>query len=177
MACRNWIKLCCGEEEEVKYSAFVAADDAGYNADAAVSQTDTERIRRIEDKVALANRHKRSDRPGDRHTITCKPIDMTCIQNRPPSYPKSDEQVEFLSKVIRESLIVLDLEDAEIRLLCMAMQQETVEPGTTIIRKGDIGDFYYIIEQGTVIFVDPDRSDSIVGSVGRGEGFGELALL
>ena len=186
MTCFNWSNICCGDsEEEVKYSAFVNADDddawlTGANdAAATVPSTDKERIRRIEEKVTMANRHKQSQerRPGDRNTITCKPIDLTCLDQGPPSYPKSDDQVEFLSKVIQESLIVLDLEGAEIRLLCMAMQQETVAPGTTIIRKGDIGDFYYVVDQGTVVFVDPDRGDTILGSVGRGEGFGELALL
>jgi hypothetical protein len=202
MACNRFFDFCCGEaEEEVKYGALIPRDDdLGWNTDATTSSNNKnnnldnssnhslgmddgkERIRRIEEKVTLINRHrsKEQQRPGIRGTITCKPIDMTeyCQNHQPPSFPKSNQEIAFLSQVLKESLmIVLDLEDSEIQLLCMAMQKETVAPGTTIIRKGDIGDYFYIIDQGEVLFVDPDKEESNLGRVGRGNAFGELALL
>jgi hypothetical protein len=186
MACNRFINACCGEgEEEWKYGAFepmAASRESGSSSNGANSfrESERERIRRIEEKVTQINQQRTLVRPGFRGTVACKPIDMTeyCSNHEPPSFPKSDVEIEFLSQVLKDALsIVLDLGDAEIHLLCVAMQKETVPAATTIIRKGDIGDFYYVIDQGTVCFVDPDQEDQHLGEVGRGEAFGELALL
>lgn len=62
----------------------------------------------------------------------------------------------------------------EMDLLVNAMQKELASEGTTVIRQGDVGDFYYIIERGTIDF---DLDGKSVGCANKGEGFGELALL
>ncbi|GKZ01355.1 hypothetical protein MPSEU_001086500 [Mayamaea pseudoterrestris] len=185
MSCTNLFKLCCGEgEEALKYGAFVSSDSSPgfgweYNGDTSTPD-EKERIQRIEEKVTLINRHRSKEvRPGIRGTIACKPIDMT-TNYEPPSHPKSEEDVEFLMQALRDSLmIVLDLDDSELKLLCSAMEKETVPAGTMVIEKGDMGDFYYIIDSGEVAFVDPDNQDNVttLSKAGRGEAFGELALL
>jgi CRP-like cAMP-binding protein len=43
-----------------------------------------------------------------------------------------------------------------------------------VIRAGDIGDRFYVVEDGRVEVLDGDR---VVRSMGPGEGFGEIALL
>ena len=56
------------------------------------------------------------------------------------------------------------------------MEKEVVSKGKKIIQQGDVGDFFYVIEEGTVnFFVDGDVDP--VGSCSNGESFGELALL
>jgi MFS family permease len=50
----------------------------------------------------------------------------------------------------------------------------TVESGAVVIREGDRGDRYYVIESGTFRIA---RSGEAVAALGPGEGFGEVALL
>jgi hypothetical protein len=177
MSWSSFINVCCGQaEEQIKYGAFIPNED------------EKDRIQRIEEKVTLMNRHLNSEvlvgggfNNNIRGTIACKAIDMTeYLQNyQPPSHYKSEDEMEFLVQVLNDSLtIVLDLEDSEVKLLASAMEKETVPAGTTIFKKGDDGDFYYIVGEGEVLVVDPDQDDDgNFTTICQGEAFGELALL
>jgi CRP-like cAMP-binding protein len=50
-----------------------------------------------------------------------------------------------------------------------------------LIRQGEEGDYFYIIEEGSVACVkngeDPNEQDILVRELSRGEHFGELALI
>jgi len=56
------------------------------------------------------------------------------------------------------------------------MQKQVTNKGSNIIKQGDVGDFFYIVEQGVVNFYIEGTPDA-VGSCSNGESFGELALL
>ena len=58
--------------------------------------------------------------------------------------------------------------------LAATMGREEYRAGETIIRKGDFGDRYLLIESGTVEIVD---DGTLLAVLGPHEGFGELALL
>lgn len=61
-----------------------------------------------------------------------------------------------------------------------AMRPLTVQAGETVVRQGDPGDRYYVIEQGraAVWRVDPFTDEkALVRMLGPGDGFGEEALL
>lgn len=65
--------------------------------------------------------------------------------------------------------ILAPLPLATLELLAGALVQIRYPPGSVVIRKGDAGDRFYVVDQGEV---------EIAGSrFGRGEGFGEIALL
>jgi hypothetical protein len=49
-----------------------------------------------------------------------------------------------------------------------------VPASTEVVRQGDEGDRFYIVAEGTFAAI---RDGKVVGSVGPGEGFGEIALL
>ena len=52
--------------------------------------------------------------------------------------------------------------------------QQVSEANIDIIRQGDIGDYFYVVEQGEIgFYVD----GNLVGSCKKGACFGELALL
>ena len=51
----------------------------------------------------------------------------------------------------------------------------TVEPGEVIIREGDVGDAYYVLESGALSITQRDRHLRTVAQ--RGDGVGEIALL
>jgi CRP-like cAMP-binding protein len=71
------------------------------------------------------------------------------------------------------------MDNAELRLLVSRMRPERYAPGQIIIRQGEPGDKFYVIERGHVdVIVRDERGVSEVANrLGRGDFFGELALL
>jgi CRP-like cAMP-binding protein len=71
------------------------------------------------------------------------------------------------------------MDEAEITLLCSRLREEHYSPGQVIIRQGERGDRFYIIKRGHVeVTVRDERGVSeVVNQLGRGDCFGELALL
>jgi len=91
-----------------------------------------------------------------------------------PRYPKSDGAVQFIDNSLVDNFIFASLSGKERRLLIDAMVMDTVQAGTVIIKQGETGDFFYVVDEGHVSFaVDGNH----VGACGRGGSFGELALL
>jgi len=91
-----------------------------------------------------------------------------------PFFAKSDTSIQFIDTSLVDNFIFASLSAKERRLLIDAMIMETVPAGTIIIRQGDVGDFFYVVDDGHVSFaVDGNH----VGACGRGGSFGELALL
>ncbi|KAG7357287.1 serine/threonine protein kinase [Nitzschia inconspicua] len=105
--------------------------------------------------------------------IFAQKIDLT--ENfETPRFPKSDTAIQFIDNSLVDNFIFASLSSKERRLLIDAMVMETVPAGTVIIKQGDIGDFFYVVDEGHVSFaVDGNH----VGACGRGGSFGELALL
>ncbi len=71
------------------------------------------------------------------------------------------------------------LSQDEIDHLCSRLQTENYAPGQTIIRQGELGDRFYIIARGSVevIVRSPKGVSEIVNHLGRGDYFGQVALL
>lgn len=92
----------------------------------------------------------------------------------PPEYPKTKSDADFLDKALGSNFIFSDLTVKERELLINAMQKQECNESEIIITQGDVGDFFYICEKGTVNFV---ADGNAVGSCGMGGSFGELALL
>lgn len=91
-----------------------------------------------------------------------------------PFYPKSDPAIKFIDVSLADNFIFASLTPKERRLLIDAMVLDSVAAGTIIIQQGDIGDYFYVVEDGHVSFsVDSHH----VGACTRGASFGELALL
>jgi CRP-like cAMP-binding protein/tRNA A-37 threonylcarbamoyl transferase component Bud32 len=91
-----------------------------------------------------------------------------------PRYPKSDAAVQFIDSALEDNFIFASLSEKERRNLIDAMMMETVPAGTVIIKQGETGDYFYVVEEGHVSFAVDNQH---VGSTGRGGSFGELALL
>ena len=57
---------------------------------------------------------------------------------------------------------------------------ESHPAGTTIIQQGDVGDKFYVVQSGVVevrLKAEGEQEETTVGRLGRGEYFGEIALL
>lgn len=151
----------------------------------------TERIQQYERQISRINKHRltgsdsTTSSDSDEHvvqrgTIYNPAIDLENDDFEIPSYPKTNAQVAFLQEVLKDNFIFMDMTDKEFRQFIGAMQHETVSAGKQIIQQGDVGDFFYIVESGTVDFIQEDgvaSKNAVVGTCEAGGSFGELALL
>jgi NADH dehydrogenase len=63
-------------------------------------------------------------------------------------------------------------------VLTSSIRDQHFEPGDTIFRQGDLGDSVYIIEEGQCdVLREHDGEQQLMATLGRGEYFGEMAVL
>ncbi|KAL3763492.1 hypothetical protein ACHAW5_010884 [Stephanodiscus triporus] len=92
---------------------------------------------------------------------------------------KRDEIIlETLRKVkIGDSVLGDVLEPSDINAMALATQSDSFCKGDVIIRQGEKGDAFYIIENGTVDVLINDQGDQPVARLTSGQFFGEKALM
>lgn len=91
-----------------------------------------------------------------------------------PVNEKSDEDKEFIRGAVEDNFIFSGVEGAALANLLNAFELREAEDGETIITEGEVGDFFYILQEGKVSF---SVQGSKVGSAEKGSSFGDLALL
>ena len=69
------------------------------------------------------------------------------------------------------------LSESEISTLALACLTETYEAGHVIVREGEPGDIFYMIDSGSVDVFIKAKGSKPVATLQRGKFFGELALL
>ena len=91
-----------------------------------------------------------------------------------PSYAKTKTEELFLKNAILKNFVFSNMSPKEMKTMVSAFEKQTIEAGTVIIKQGDTGDYFYVIESGTVTF---EVNGKKVGTAPRGHTFGELSLL
>ena len=99
---------------------------------------------------------------------------------RPPYYEKSNEEIQFLKKSLKNNFCFSTLSSKELLSIIMAFQETKVyNKGSVIIEQGELtADYFYVIKKGVVRYeingqtLSPNQSTAT-----RGNSFGELALL
>jgi CRP-like cAMP-binding protein len=76
--------------------------------------------------------------------------------------------------LLRSLSIFAPLGVPEVEALARSLERVDLGPGAVVIRTGDRGDRFYAIADGTV---EVSKGGRIVGTLSRGDGFGEIALL
>ncbi|XP_023162793.1 cAMP-dependent protein kinase type II regulatory subunit isoform X1 [Drosophila hydei] len=89
-------------------------------------------------------------------------------------FPKTDEQRARLIESVKNVLLFRSLEKEQMNQVLDAMFERKVQPGDFIIRQGDDGDNFYVIESGIYKVYINDKHISTYTHTGL---FGELALL
>eukprot|EP00579_Thalassiosira_antarctica_P002729 CAMPEP_0201876002 /NCGR_PEP_ID=MMETSP0902-20130614/7809_1 /ASSEMBLY_ACC=CAM_ASM_000551 /TAXON_ID=420261 /ORGANISM="Thalassiosira antarctica, Strain CCMP982" /LENGTH=718 /DNA_ID=CAMNT_0048403167 /DNA_START=106 /DNA_END=2262 /DNA_ORIENTATION=- len=69
------------------------------------------------------------------------------------------------------------LRSSDIDAMALATQSDTFEKGDVIIRQGERGDAFYIIESGTIDVFTTEQGDEPVARLTSGQFFGEKALM
>jgi cAMP-dependent protein kinase regulator len=105
----------------------------------------------------------------------------------PPYHSKTDDQQDRLKAAVSGNFLFSHLDDEQSAQVLGALQEKPiVTKGIKVIQQGDVGDYFYVVEDGTFdIYVNksgklepgPDGLGNKVGSVGPGGSFGELALM
>jgi cAMP-dependent protein kinase regulator len=92
-----------------------------------------------------------------------------------PVIPKTDEQKDRLKSVLAKSFLFAALEDNDMTVVIAAMSEVNAPQGENVINQGDVGDFLFVIESGSLdCVIDGDK---VVKTCEAGDVFGELALL
>jgi cAMP-dependent protein kinase regulator len=128
---------------------------------------------RIQEREEKIKQNLIAKKVNDRNAITARPLDFDA-EYEPPKYPKTDANYKFLDAALGENFIFSDLSPKGRIMLIDAMQQEVAKEGDVIIKQGDVGDYFYILESGTLTYVVDGNN---VGTCSPGGSFGELALL
>lgn len=95
---------------------------------------------------------------------------------------KTPQQEARIRTSIAGNILFKNLDDEQTRDVLDAMTEKRIpKEGVTVIHQGDVGDFFYGVEEGTFDFYirKPGQTGlgERVGGVGPGGSFGELALM
>ncbi|ORX89261.1 camp-dependent protein kinase regulatory subunit [Basidiobolus meristosporus CBS 931.73] len=93
--------------------------------------------------------------------------------------PKSPEQRQRIEVSLANNFLYKNLDEEQYRDVIDAMSEKKVQNGESIIRQGDVGDYFYVVETGTFdVFVAKNLEEPVkVTEYGPGGSFGELALM
>lgn len=91
-----------------------------------------------------------------------------------PKFPKTSDERELLASAVSNNFIFSETDPSQREKLLDAFEKYEVGEGSNIITEGEMGDFFYIIQFGNVVFT---KQGVEVGKAGPGMSFGDLALL
>lgn len=93
--------------------------------------------------------------------------------------PKTEEERIRIIRECEDIFIFRNLEKTDLNAVINAMTPKTVSKGQVIIKQGDNGDFFYLIDTGifNAYIKDEEGKDKLVKTYDNEGYFGELALL
>ena len=89
--------------------------------------------------------------------------------------PKNDESIRSIESSVAKNLLFRNLDPLQKRRIIDAMFERKVLAGEVVIKQGDEGDNFYVVDKGT--FSAQIEGKGEVSKIGPGGTFGELALM
>lgn len=133
---------------------------------------------------------------GRRTSVSAESLDPDAATQALPKtvIPKTASQRQRIEKAIADNLLFRNLDEDQHTDVVNAMKEVTVQAGTEVIVQGAVGDFFYVVEEGsfevwvrgppTHSYAGPGQSmvsqpgeEKKVATYGPGGSFGELALM
>lgn len=93
---------------------------------------------------------------------------------KPPVHQLTHDQLTRLNASVVKNFLFNQLDDDSLRTIIFALEEKRYLKDSEIIKQGDEGDFFYIVEKGTVDYL---VNDKVVNTSSDGSSFGELALM
>jgi len=90
---------------------------------------------------------------------------------------KSSEEKAQIIQMCKNSLLFQHLDANQLNIITDAMFPVKHEDGDIVIKQGDDGDNFYLVDTGTVEVFVAGKGDDPVKTYNAGDGFGELALM
>jgi len=93
-----------------------------------------------------------------RTSVSAESIAVDSHTDEPlPVYPKSEDQIRRIKAAIGDNLIFRDLDDEQASGVLNAMQERRVVKNEVVIRQGDAGEYFYVVEAGLLyVFIRPE---------------------
>lgn len=97
----------------------------------------------------------------------------------PKIIPKTAAISQLLTRVVQQNILFRNFKSEEHASIVEAFECVTAKAGEIVIKQGDSGEYFYIIEQGKLdVFMESSGLRIKVGrTLGTGDYFGELALM
>ncbi|KAG5636428.1 hypothetical protein H0H81_008103 [Sphagnurus paluster] len=84
-----------------------------------------------------------------RTSVSAESIAVDSTTDEPlPVYPKTNDQIRRIKASIANNFIFRDLDEEQETGVLNAMRELTVERNTVVIRQGDVGEYFYVVESG-----------------------------
>ncbi|CBY40285.1 unnamed protein product, partial [Oikopleura dioica] len=88
--------------------------------------------------------------------------------------PKDYKTMQALERAFENNVLLRSCDEEQRGHIFDAMSEQTFTKGTVIIKQGDSGNFFYVIDQGEVEVLVNDKQVALISEWGT---FGELALI
>lgn len=102
------------------------------------------------------------------------PKNLGAVTAEFPGGNLTQDQLERLNKSVGKNFLFTNLDEEALKSVLSHLKEKKVTTGSIVIKQGDVGDFFYIVEEGTLEFLVDGQK---VGDAGPGSSFGELALM
>jgi len=95
-----------------------------------------------------------------------------------PKHEKTQAQRASLTEAVKQILLFRSLDQEQVQQVIDAMFEKKVKKGEFVIKQGDDGDNFYVIQQGKFkAMVTTGGQEKVVGGYENAGSFGELALM
>ncbi|CAH0481103.1 unnamed protein product [Peronospora belbahrii] len=112
---------------------------------------------------------------GRRKSVSAETIDpLSVCQFKRVMHPKSTEERDGISRMVAENILFKSLDEKQHDIILDAMFPKDFGPGDIIIKQGDDGDNFYILESGVC---EVYKDGELVQTCTEAMSFGELALM
>eukprot|EP00761_Pharyngomonas_kirbyi_P014264 gb/GECH01014294.1/.p1 GENE.gb/GECH01014294.1/~~gb/GECH01014294.1/.p1 ORF type:complete len:386 (+),score=120.79 gb/GECH01014294.1/:1-1158(+) len=94
--------------------------------------------------------------------------------------PKDEKEMKMLKEAMKDNILFSHLDDDEKEIVFRAMDSQKCDAGEIVIKQGDQGDYFYVIDNGVCeVHVENEESNEskLVKTLYDGDSFGELALM
>merc|ERR1719261_2433326 len=97
--------------------------------------------------------------------------------NRGKSFPKNAAELKRIKYAVRNNFLFTALNEEQRSDVFSSMERFDVSKGQVVIRIGEMGDFFYVVDRGSFNVFKEDESGDPLYKYSPGGSFGELALM